>query len=148
MGTRGLTRRGLTAALAAALSPKAAIGAIDDRVWATLVHDLRIANEGWCAAMANLNEAERRYFALPRKKRRGPAPDWYLAAQHAEAEAAGLVEKLSFQVVRTRAPGQEGLALKVQLLAAAYGEDLKADAVDAEDLVSGLIRSLPADLDS
>lgn len=148
MGTRGLTRRRLTAAFAAALPSKSAIGAIDDHVWAALVHDLQSANKSWRTAMANLNEAERRYFALPRKKRRGPEPDWYMAAQQAEKEAAGLVENLNFRIARTRAPGREGLALKVRLLAAAYGEDFKADAGDAEDLVSALIRSLLADLDS
>lgn len=146
MGKQGFTRRRLTAAIAAALPSRAAIGSAGDPAWAALVHDLRIANERWAAAMASLNEAERRYFALPARQRRGPQPAWYVAAQQAEAGAATLVEKLHLQIARTRAPGREGLALKVRLLAAAYGEDLDTDAGDAADLVSCLIRSLAADL--
>jgi hypothetical protein len=69
--------------------------------WAVLIHDLRIANEHWAAAMANLNEAERRYFALPRRQGRGPEPAWYAVAQQAEADAAAVVEKRHLQIART-----------------------------------------------
>ena len=96
--------------------------------------------------MANLNEAEQRYFALPKKQRRGPEPDWYQAAQQAEAEAANVVEKLHLRIARTPARTREGLAIKMRLLAAAYGEDLDSDTGDARDLASCLIRSLVTDL--
>lgn len=49
-------------------------------------------------------------------------------------------------LIDARAHGREGLAVKVRLLAAAYGEDLNNDVRDDEDLVSCLIRSLIADL--
>ena len=146
MGKQGLTRRGLTAAIAAALPLKSAIGSADHSVWAGLVRDLRIANGQWAAAMASLNKAERRYFALPARRRRAPQPVWYVAAQQAEAEAADQVERVHRQIARTRALGREGLALKMRLLAAAYGDTLDNNVGDAEDLVSCLIRSLVADL--
>src|SRR5690242_18342064 len=98
MGKQGLTRRELTAAIAAALPSRSAIGPVDGSAWASLVHDLRIANERWAAAMASLNKAERRYFALPARRRRAPQPAWYVAAQQSEAQAADQVEKLHLQI--------------------------------------------------
>lgn len=94
--------------------------------------------------MANLNEAEQRYFALPSKQRRGPEPAWYAVAQRAEADAAAMVEKRHLQIARTWTRSREGLALKVRLLAAACGENLDNDIRDDEDLVSCLVRSLIA----
>jgi hypothetical protein len=110
------------------------------------VRDLELANKRLAVAIASLSKAERRYFDLPDWRRSGPEPDWYAAAQQAEADAAAIVDKLHLQIARTRAHGREGLAVKVRLLAAAYGEDLNNDVRDDEDLVSCLVRSLIADL--
>jgi hypothetical protein len=71
-----------------------------------------------------------------------------VAAQQAETEAAGEVEKPHRQIARTRAPDREGLALKVRMLAAAYGDVLDDDVGDTEDLVCCFIRSVLADHDA
>jgi hypothetical protein len=120
----------------------------DTVTWARLVRDLRAAKVRLEFAMAELGKAERRYFALPRSKRR-PPPDWYQSAQHAETLAGDGVEEVSHRIARTRARGREGLAIKVQLLAEAYGqmpENSDLEVPDPDDLVACLIRSLITDL--
>jgi hypothetical protein len=147
MGRQGLTRRGLAAGLVAAVVPSSA-GSAEGAAWAGLVRDLQRAQEHRAAVMAALNEAERRYFALPKRQRRRGGPDWFSAAQEAEAKAAAAVDALCLRIAQTRAASREGLAVKIRLLAAAYGDDPDAESDDdrSDDLVSHLIRSLLVDL--
>lgn len=98
--------------------------------------------------MANLAQAERRYFALPRRHLRKADPDWYIAAQQAEAIAGALVEKIYRRIAQTRADSSASLLIKLRLLAVIYGDnpDATESGEEDEDLVSSLIRSLIADL--
>jgi hypothetical protein len=135
--------------VSAALPSPSALGSGNSFEWRTLVRDLEQANKQWATAMSHLSEAECRYFALPTRRRGGPAPDWYRAAQQAEAAAGDVVERLTLQIAGTRAVSREGLVLKVRLLAAAYGEDpdrVGRGASDPDDLVACLIRALIIDL--
>lgn len=150
MARHDLTRRRFTAGVVAVVPPSApASASTEDTVtWVGLVRDLRAAGEDLKLAMAELGKAERRYFALPRSKRRSP-PDWYQSAQRAETLAGDVVEEVSHRIARTRARGREGLAIKVRLLAEAYGQVLETGALEefgSDDLAACLIRSLITDL--
>lgn len=148
MGRQGLTRRGLMASLAAAPS-NPLWHSTDARTWKELVRDLEVAHERRAITMRRLFEAERRYFTLPSRQRIGPEPDWFLAAQQAEAEATAVVETITLQIARTPSSDQEGLALKVRLLATAFGEvpdRMVGNPPDPDDLVACLLRSLILDL--
>lgn len=149
MSKPDLTRRRLMVSAALPSPPGSALGSGGSFMWRTLVHDLEQANKQLAVAMSRLNEAERRYFALAARRREGPEPDWYRAAQQIEAAAANVVERLTLQIAGTRTVSREGLALKVRLLAAAYGEDpdrVERGTHDPDDLVACLIRALIVDL--
>lgn len=142
------TRRGLVAALIAAGVPKE-LGAAEIAAWVSLVRQLRKAEGDWAAALATLNQADIRYLALSKRQRRGEGPDWYVAAQQAEARVSHVVEGLFLQIARARAPDRAGLAIKVGLLAAAYGIDPDGGGNagrESDDLVAQLIRSLLVDV--
>lgn len=136
------TRRSLLASLVAPPSRPAA-RSVESQAWRVLVRQLEAAD---ALAMHALAQVERRHFTSSHEQRGEADPDWYVAAQRAEAEAAAVFDHLVHQIARARAVSRQALAIKVRLLAAAYGEDLSRRPLDAEDLVSCLIRSLNADL--
>jgi hypothetical protein len=148
MAKKTRTRRSLKAVSATPVAMVSLDGE-ESRTWEKLVRDLRTAEARRAAAMRQLFAAERRYFAPQPKKKAGSEPDWYLAARQAEIETAAVLERLSRRIVRTRATTRDALAVKVRLVADAYGVNLGRDgAADREDgdLGACLIRSLLLDL--
>lgn len=150
MDKSGLTRRGPTAGLAATVVPSgSAGGASNDGTWAMLVQELWAAERVQRDAIANLAEAEKRFFALPLRRRKGKQPNSYLAAQRAEMAAGEAIEAVHRRIAKTPAVTKQRLAIKVRLLATAYGIDPDTRVIrpgEDDDLVSRLIRSLIADL--
>jgi len=150
MGKSGLTRRGLTAGLAASVLPAEAVSsASGDAVWPMLVQELQAAERVHRAAMAGLTEAEKRLFALPARKRKRVRSKSYLEAQRAEAVAGEAVEAVHRRVAATPAMAMAGLRAKVRLMAGVYGIDPNATIIrpgEHGDLMSCLIRSLIVDL--
>ena len=149
MGKGGLTRRGLTAGLAAAVVPAGATSSESgDAVWPMLVEELQAAEGVHRAAMASLADAERCLYALPARRRRR-SPSNLCLAQRAEAVAVEAVEAVHRRVVMTAAVTKEGLLVKMRLMASAYGIGLDAAIMrpgEHGDLMSCLIRSLIVDL--
>jgi len=150
MDKSGLTRRGLTAGLAAAVAPSgSASGTSSDGTWATLVQELWAAEQAQKVAIAGLAEAEKGFITLPVRRRKGKQPNSYLAAQHAEMAAGEAIEAVHRRIAKTPAVTKQRLAIKMRLLATAYGIDPDTRVIrpgEDDDLVACLIRSLIADL--
>lgn len=133
----------------AVIVPATSVDAAANTSWSTLIHDLEVAQRNLAVVTSHLSKVEQRYYALPKRQRRGADPVWYLGAQEAETAAAADVEVCSHRIARARAQGREGLAIKIRLLATAYGEDprrLESDLTQEDDLVAALIHSLIRDL--
>lgn len=76
-------------------------------------------------------------------------PDWYQVAHDAEAAAGEAKEATYLKVAATPALMRAGQALKLRLIAQAYGitlDDPPLRSSEADDLVAVLIRSLANDL--
>lgn len=150
MDKSGLTRRGLTAGLGAAVVPsRSAGGASSAGTWAMLVQELWAAEQVQRVAIDGLAEAEKRLFALPVGRRKGEQPNSYLAAQRAEIAAGEAIEAVHRRIAKTPAVTKQRLAIKVRLLATAHGIDPDTRVTrpgEDDDLASCLIRSLIADL--
>lgn len=106
---------------------------------------MRVAEQTLHAAMTELAQAEQRLSEVQTEgSQRRRRPSWYVAA-NAQEEAAGEALELIYQkIVQTPAHTKAGLAIKLQLVAWLYGENL-SDAADDTDMVSQLLRSLLAD---
>jgi hypothetical protein len=106
---------------------------------------LRVAEQALNAAMTELAQAELRLAdvqaeAGPGRRRR---PPWYIAAEAKEEAAGDALELIYQQIALTPAHTKAGLAIKLQLTAMLYGENL-GDHGNA-DMVSQLLQSLIAD---
>lgn len=71
-------------------------------------------------------------------------PAWYGAAEAKKKQAGDALETLYRQIAETPAHTKVGLALKLQLVAMLYGENLD-EGRDDTDIVSILLRSLITD---
>ncbi len=119
----------------------------DKAEWERLRRELCDADARLREAEAALSTAEHRYSSIGDEREKRRSPRWLVAARRAEASAADLVEQISLQIAGRRARSRAELRLKMQLLAAAYGENRDIPGRESEaDRVSRLIRSLITDL--
>lgn len=134
------------AALAAAASSALPAQAAENPAWNDALAALRAAQCLQDEALKAFNAAERRYFSLSKRRRRGEKPSWYVEAERAEAATGSVVEESMLMLARLRTTTREGLVIKARLLAAAYGLSLGSGVSDDDDLVACLISSLLDDL--
>src|SRR5689334_14522407 len=94
-----------------------------------LVARMRVAEQTLHAAMTALAEAEQRLSeARPEESSsRRRRPSWYVAAEAKEEAAGNALELIYQQIAQTPARTKAGLAIKLQLTAMLYGENLDED---------------------
>lgn len=150
MGKPRVPRRGLMTGLAAAVTtPTAALDLLEEDGWSSLLCELQVVEVACERAMVALEQAERRFFALPKGMRKHARPEWYQAALRADADAGDAKETIHSKIAARPAPTRVGQALKLRLLAEAYGIRLDTCAkrlIETDDLVAMLILSLADDL--
>ena len=95
--------------------------------------------------IAVLDQAERRFLALPKSRRKRPPPDWYEIAHDAEAAAGEAKEAAYLKVAATPASTRAGQALKLRLLAQAYGMSLDDPPLRSWVLIRSLAKDLRGD---
>lgn len=107
---------------------------------------MRVAEQTLHATMTELAQAEQRLSEVQTEEgsSRQRRPSWYAAAEGREEAAGDALELIYQQIAQTPAHTKAGLAIKLQLMAALYGETL-SEAVDDSDMVSQLLRSLIVD---
>jgi len=120
--------------------PAAWADSMDRRLF-QLAARMRVAEQALHAAMDELAQAEQRLSAQTKQKR----PAWYAAAEGKEKQAGAALETIYRQIAETPAHTKVGLALKLQLVAMLYGENLD-EGGDDTDIVSILLRSLITDV--
>jgi hypothetical protein len=104
---------------------------------------MQAAEDALQGAMDELADAERRFLEAPRSGRGRPV--WYRAAIRREREAGSDLEDVYKGIAGVRARTTPGLAIKVKLLAALYGQ-IPGQDPDESDMVSVLIDSLLKDV--
>lgn len=121
-----------------------------DAEWIALAEQLRLAELQLHRALDHFAVAERRFFGLPRRQRKRAIPDWYTAAQEAEASTVDALDAIYVQIAETCVTAKAGLTLKLRLLATAHGlrSGLEGDNETATDLSARLICSLQRDVAS
>ncbi|MDP2368145.1 hypothetical protein [Rhodoferax sp.] len=106
-----------------------------------------MAEQALHAAMAELARAEQRLSEAQKEEgaNRRRRPSWYVAAKAKEEAAGDALELIHQQIAQTPAHTKAGLAIKLQLTAMLYGENLE-EGQDGADMVSVLLRSLIGDV--
>lgn len=105
---------------------------------------LRLAEQALDTAMSELAGAEQRLSRTEKGSSRRKPPSWFGAAEAKEQAAGDALELIYQQIARTPAHTKAGLAIKLQLTATLYGENLDEDK-GGIDMVSQLLQSLIAD---
>lgn len=110
-----------------------------------LAERMRSGERALQAAMDELAAAEQRLSKWRRTKGRGRPPAWYGTAVRRERTAGAALEEIYKAIARARARTNSGLAIKVTVLAALYGEVLDRRP-DQSDMMSVMIHSLFKDV--
>lgn len=108
---------------------------------------MRVAEQVLHAAMTKLALAEQRLSNVQKEEgsSRRRRPSWYVAAEAKDETAGNSLELIYQQIAQTPAHTKAGLAIKLQLTAMLYGENLE-ESQDGADMVSVLLRSLIGDV--
>jgi hypothetical protein len=129
-----------------AVSPYVVAHAVEDAELFDLAEELSGADHVLQAAATKLARAERKLERTTLVSGHD-LPTWFLADEEDEAAARAVIDSLYEQIADTRAHTKAGLAIKLRLLAALYGDDPTAARDDCEvDVGSRLLRSMIEDV--